>query len=69
VAALIDLARAKILWIVIAIGLSAGLIGAYGRERNNGLSPDGAWWLTRFCILPFFAIVGVWAADQFPDGV
>jgi hypothetical protein len=41
------------------------LIAAYGRERHEGRLPSSSWWVTRLCVMPFLAIVVVFAADQF----
>lgn len=55
----------KILYVVISLGLSAGLIGAFGRERHEGRKPDSNWWISRLCIIPFLAITSTSAVDQF----
>lgn len=62
---LADFLKDKILYVVVSLGLSAGLIGAFGRERHEGRKPDGNWWLSRLCIIPFLAITATTAVDQF----
>lgn len=58
--------RAFLAWAgLVSLALAAGLIGAYGRERHEGRRPDASWWLTRLCIMPFFAIVVTFCIDQF----
>ncbi len=47
----------KVLWVAIAIGLSGGLLGAVGRERHEGRTPDPDWWINRLLVMPFLAIV------------
>jgi len=50
---------------MLAGSLLSGLVGAYGRERHEGRSPDGSWWLTRACAMPVLAIISYWLIDQF----
>jgi hypothetical protein len=63
--ALTEFLKDRILYAVIALGLSAGLIGAYGRERHEGREPNLDWWISRLCIIPFLGIVSSFAVDQF----
>jgi len=52
-------------WAVLAFSLSAGIVGAYGRERHEGRAPDADWWKNRFYIMPFLAITASYLTDQF----
>lgn len=63
--AVAEIIKDRILYVVIALGLGSGLIGAYGRERHEGRVPDGNWWLSRICIIPFLGIVASFSVDQF----
>ena len=50
---------------IILIALCAGLAAAYGRELENGRSPNRLWWARRLLILPLLAITATAATDQF----
>lgn len=58
--------RDKILWwVLLVFSLSAGIVGAYGRERHEGRAPDAQWWKNRLYIMPFLAITSSFLTDQF----
>jgi hypothetical protein len=61
----VEFLKDKILYVVLALGLSSGLIGAYGRERHEQRNPNANWWISRLCIIPFLAIVASAAVEQF----
>lgn len=56
--------KALVVW-MIGIGLMAGLIGAYGRERHEGRTPSAQWWFTRVLLMPFLAMAASAAAEAF----
>lgn len=46
----------RFVYIAIGIGLWAGLLGAYGRERNDGRRPGSDWIINRLLIMPLLGI-------------
>jgi hypothetical protein len=44
------------LYPIIIAALGAGLAAAYGRELEQGRTPDRPWWLRRLLIMPVLAI-------------
>lgn len=51
------------LYPIIIVALGAGLAAAYGRELEQGRTPDRPWWLRRLLIMPVLAITAA-AATQ-----
>ena len=64
--ALFEFLREKaLLWVLVPLSLSAGLVAAYGRERHQGKAPTRSWWAVRLYAMPFLGIITAAVVDQF----